>query len=54
MPMKYLSMIVLLGVAAACAAKNEAVPDRPAPARPSPGPIAPDSWLINPPNQQVR
>ena len=51
--MKYLAMIVLLGVAAACA-KNEAAPDRTAPARPGPGAIAPDSWLINPPNQPPR
>jgi hypothetical protein len=52
--MKYLAMIVLLGVASACAAKNEAAPDRAAPARPGPAPIAPDSWLLNPPNQQPR
>lgn len=52
--MKYLAMIVLLGVAAACAAKNEAAPERAAPARPGPGPVAPDSWLINPPNQPPR
>jgi hypothetical protein len=53
-PMKYLVMILLIGVGAACTAKNEAAPDREAPARRSPGPIAPDSRLLNPPNQQVR
>jgi hypothetical protein len=45
--------IVVLGLAAACAAKNDPG-ERPASTKPSPGPIAPDSWLINPPNQPAR
>ena len=52
--MKYLAMIVLLGVASACTAKNEAAPDGAAPARSNQGPVTPNSRLLNPPNQQAR
>ena len=55
MPMRYLSLILVLGLAAGCDAKNEPA-NRPAPAqeRPGPGPVPPDSFLINPPNDRPR
>jgi len=51
--MKYLSLILVLGLAVACDTKNEPA-SRPAPTQPNPGPIPPDSFLINPPNQLPR
>jgi hypothetical protein len=54
---KYLPFIaiVALGVASACSAKNDA--DEPAASGTEDtrfGPIPPNSWLINPPNQPAR
>jgi len=55
--MKYLSLIaiVMLGVASACSARNDAG-EPPASGTEDTrfGPIAPNSWLINPPNQPAR
>jgi hypothetical protein len=45
--------IVVFGLAAACSAKNETGAP-PAPAKSDPGPISPNSWLLNPPNQPAR
>jgi hypothetical protein len=53
MPMRYLSLILVLGLAAACDAKNEPA-NRPPSTQPSPGPVPPDSFLINPPNDRPR
>jgi hypothetical protein len=58
--MKYLSLIAIVVFAstAACSAKNDAKNDGgappPPPERADPGPISPNSWLINPPNQPAR
>jgi len=54
--MKYLSLIAIVALTAACSAKNDAKNDggAPPPARADPGPISPNSWLINPPNQPAR
>ena len=49
--------IVVLGLTAACSAKNDAKNDGdapPPPERADPRPISPNSWLINPPNQPAR
>ena len=45
--------IIVLGLAAACSAKNDAGAPPP-PESADPGPISPNSWLINPPNQPAR
>jgi hypothetical protein len=59
--MKHLPVIaiVVLGLAAACSAKNDAktmggAPAPPPPERADPGPISPNSWLLNPPQQLPR
>jgi hypothetical protein len=56
MPLKFLSLAVLvvLGLGAACSAKNEAGNQPLPPAPRDPGPISPNSWLLNPPQQQAR
>jgi hypothetical protein len=49
--------IVVFALTAACSAKNDAKNDAgapPPPERADPGPISPNSWLINPPNQPAR
>jgi hypothetical protein len=47
--------LAVLGLAAACSAKNDAgAPAPPPPERADPGPISPNSWLLNPPNQPAR
>jgi hypothetical protein len=45
--------IVVLALTAACSAKNDGGAPPP-PERADPGPISPNSWLINPPNQPAR
>ena len=49
--------IVVLGLTAACSAKNDPKNEGSAPPPPAPrdpGPISPNSWLLNPPQQQAR